>query len=100
MEKLPASRVSLDLFSSQTALSGVPPVQRNMIEREFLGPEVDDPASQALRLLLSPSKAVLPMDLRMAWVRFLISLVVRLPSLMSKIRRDAASALRDEPRYR
>lgn len=78
------------------ALNGVAPEHRNAIEREFMGPEVDDSASRALRILLSETRPVLPMDLRMAWVRFLMSLLVRLPNLLRKLKADASETLAQE----
>ncbi|EGD60689.1 hypothetical protein Y88_1770 [Novosphingobium nitrogenifigens DSM 19370] len=78
------------------ALKGAPAGQRNALERDFMGPEVDDPASQALRLLLSETPVDLPMDMRQSWVRFLMSLFVRLPVQLADIRADAARTLREE----
>jgi hypothetical protein len=78
------------------ALNGVPPEHRNAIERDFMGPEIDDPAAKALRILLSETRPVLPMDLRMAWVRFLISLLVRLPNLLRELKADASDTLARE----
>ncbi|KEQ53731.1 DUF4238 domain-containing protein [Sphingobium chlorophenolicum] len=77
------------------ALNGVPPEHRNAVERDFMGPEIDDPAARALRILLS-AQPLLPTDLRMAWVRFLMSLLVRLPNLLRKLKADASETLARE----
>jgi len=78
------------------ALRGVAPDHCNAIERDYMAPEVDDPAAKALRVLLSDMKAGLPMDLRMAWVRFLMSLLVRLPSRLKTLQDDASATLKAE----
>lgn len=78
------------------ALKGVAPEHRNAIERDFMGPEIDDPAAQALRVLLGEKPLDFPMALRMAWVRFLMSLLVRLPGQLRKIKADATQTLATE----
>ena len=75
------------------ALKGVAPEHRNAIEREFMGPEVDDPAAKALTVLLSEVQPSFPLELRMAWVRFLMSLLVRLPNRLKQLKADAAETL-------
>lgn len=82
------------------ALNGVAPEHRNAIERDFMGPEIDDPAARALRLLLGEELLDLTMPVRMAWVRFLMSLLVRLPGQLRKIKADATQALAAEIAWR
>lgn len=75
------------------SLEGVPADKRNSIERDFMGPVVDDPAARALRLMLREEEGDFTFDMRAAWTRFLMSLLVRLPPLLAKIEVDGAATL-------
>lgn len=56
------------------------------VERDYLGPEVDAPASLALgRMLQEGVRALTPEDFT-NWSRFLVSLMLRSPSTMERIR--------------
>lgn len=62
------------------SLDGYPPEQRNVMEKNFMALEVDNPAVAPLRLFLDrrpASELTLPM--KQAWTRFLMSLHVRNP---------------------
>ncbi len=78
------------------SLEGAPAKKRNSIEREFMGPVVDDPAAKALRLMLREDEGEFTIERRVAWTRFLMSLLVRLPPLLSKIEADGDAALISE----
>jgi len=75
------------------SLEGAPANKRNSIEKEFMGPVVDDPAARAMRLMLREDEGEFTLDMRMAWTRFLMSLLVRLPPLLAKIEADGNAAL-------
>jgi hypothetical protein len=78
------------------SLEGYSPEQRNVIERNFMAPEVDHPAAAALRIFLErrpASELTLPM--KQAWTRFLMSLHVRNPARVEQITLQAAEALRE-----
>jgi len=77
------------------ALRGYPPEMRNVIEREFMGPVVDDPAARALdAMLAAPAGGVLPAELRVGWARFIVSLWFRTPAALENILAESARALR------
>jgi hypothetical protein len=77
------------------ALQGYPPEMRNIIEREFMGPVVDDPAARALEAMLAaPAGGVLPVELRIGWARFIVSLWFRTPAALENVLAESASALR------
>lgn len=78
------------------ALAGVPPETRNAVEREFMGPMIDGPAASALSVLLAEIASPLSIDARMAWVRFLVSLMVRTPIQLETLKADGAAILREQ----
>lgn len=75
-------------------LTGYAPEVRNALEREFMAPVVDEPASRAFKVLLERDNAKLTPDLRHAWTRFLMSLMIRTPHMVEQITREAAQNLR------
>jgi hypothetical protein len=77
------------------SLEGYKPEQRNIIEKNFMAPVVDDPAVAPLRIFLErrhASQLTLPM--KQAWTRFLLSLHVRNPGRVEQITAQGAEALR------
>jgi hypothetical protein len=77
------------------SLEGYKPEQRNVIEKNFMAPEVDDPAVAPLRIFLERrpvSELTLPM--KQAWTRFLMALHVRSPGRVQQITSQGAEALR------
>ena len=76
-------------------LEGYAADTRNAIERDYMGPVVDDHGARALKVLLERDDSKLTPELRNSWTRFLISLMVRTPHMVEKITKDAAAGLRD-----
>jgi len=75
-------------------LEGYPPEQANAIEKNFMAPVVDEPASRALQALLGGDLADLAPELRQAWTRFVMSLIVRNPVRVEQVSTDAAKSVR------
>jgi hypothetical protein len=76
------------------SLDGYKPEHRNVIEKTFMGPDVDDPAAETLRIFLDRrpvSDLTLPM--RQAWTRFMMSLHVRNPRRVQQVTAQGAEAL-------
>jgi Protein of unknown function (DUF4238) len=78
------------------SLDGVPAEMRNSIERVFMGPMVDGPAADGMRVLLGEAPGPLSIDGRTAWVRFLVSLMCRTPRQFAALKSDGAATLRAE----
>ena len=77
------------------SLEGYSPEQRNIIEKNFMAPVVDDPAAAPLRIFLERRDASeLTLPLKQAWTRFLMSLHVRNPGRVEQITAQAAADLR------
>jgi hypothetical protein len=77
------------------SLDGYGPEQRNAVEKHFMGPTVDDPATTPLHLFIERrSVSELTLPLRQAWVRFMMSLHVRNPSRVQQITVEAVVGLR------
>jgi hypothetical protein len=75
-------------------LEGCSPDVRNSIEKNFMAPVVDSPASRALDVLNERDNAKLTTELRQAWTRFVMSLHVRNPAKVDHITRQAGAGLR------
>jgi hypothetical protein len=75
-------------------LEGYVPEAQNTIEKNFMAPVVDDPASRALDILIKRDNSSLTPGHRMAWTRFLMSLHVRNPGKMEQINNKADHRLR------
>jgi hypothetical protein len=58
------------------------------LERDFLGPQIDDPAAEVHIALLKSPAETLDTDARNAWSRFLAAQLARVPHQMTQIRRD------------
>src|SRR5262249_23512187 len=65
------------------ALDGYPDDQKQWIEKHYMGPVVDEPASKALRILLARKNSDLTPETRTDWVRFLMSLSLRNPEAVA-----------------
>lgn len=69
------------------------------VERDFLGPHIDDPAAVVHAKLLRQGVSNLTHDEKMAWSPFLISLMLRAPAMVAHLRkrgREILSAGLDE----
>jgi hypothetical protein len=77
------------------SLGGYNPEQRNIIEKNFMAPQVDDPAAAPLRIFLGRRPvSELTVSMKQAWTRFLMSLHVRTPGGVEQITTQGAEALR------
>ena len=74
-------------------LDGYSPEKKNLIEKEFMAATVDDPAAQAMTILIARDNSKLTPERRYNWTRFVLSLVVRNPEKLQEISRDAAKGL-------
>lgn len=83
------------------ALTVESPERRQVIEKEFMGPQVDGPAAAVLQTLVTVRPPELTNSAKCDWVRFLISLLVRNPQkladLQEKGRRQVEDSLFLEP---
>jgi hypothetical protein len=75
-------------------LDGYAEGQRNAIETAFMSAVVDSPAALALRVLISRDQARMTPAVRIAWARFVMSLMVRHPTAIDQITRQGAEQLR------
>jgi hypothetical protein len=66
-------------------MEGQPDGKKQSIETDYMAPIVDDPAAQALRVLLGKDMGALTEQLRNAWTRFVIASLVRLPRSVDEI---------------
>lgn len=69
------------------------PNDPQVIEREFMGPLIDDPAARVYQHLCN-STVPLSDSQRNVWTRFLMSLRVRMPDVIERLRFDATTELR------
>ncbi len=76
-------------------LIGVADSERNAIERDFMGPEIDEPAANAHQTLLATGVNGLNGDQKAAWSRFIVSLMVRTPDQVQAIREKGRHKLRE-----
>ena len=90
----PKAPASVGYKPSLYALEGYAADQRNTIEKNFMAPVVDDPAAQALHVLIEHDNSKLTPELRQAWTRFVMSLHVRHPAGVEQITQQAAHSLR------
>jgi hypothetical protein len=77
-------------------LEGVQPGLENTVERDFLGPDVDDPAAVAHQVILGRGVRALSVQGRVDWTRFLISLLLRTPDQVEMIRTRGRESLTAE----
>lgn len=63
------------------------------IEKEFWGPHIDEPAAIVHAKMLSPAVSGLSSEDRKAWSTFLVSLMLRAPSMMLHIRKRGREIL-------
>ena len=69
------------------------PNDLQVIEREFMGPLIDDPAARVYQHLCN-STVPLSNSQRTVWTCFLMSLPVRMLDVIERLRLDAATELR------
>src|SRR5258708_34068529 len=75
-------------------MEGLRDHQKQTIEKGYMDPLVDDPAEQALRVLLGKDTNTLTEGLRGAWTRFLIASLHRRPGSVAEIGDTFKSVLR------
>lgn len=76
------------------ALDGFQDHRRNAIETDFLAHRVDDPAAEALRVLISCDQSRMTFGIGRAWAIFVMSLIARHPTAIEQITTSAGSDLR------
>jgi hypothetical protein len=81
-----------DHLYSMSRSSSTPDVR---IERDFLGPHVDDPASIAHKSILAGGVRSLSMEQRLVWSRFLVSMMIRDPDMMIRMREHGRKLFTD-----
>jgi hypothetical protein len=67
----------------------------NAIEKEYMAKFVDEPASKALKVILDGKYSKMTPDLQVAWTRFLMSLMFRVPHMVEYITKEAEQNLRN-----
>jgi hypothetical protein len=77
-------------------LNGYPDEQKQWIEKHYMGPVVDEPASKALRILLAHNNLNLTPETRTDWVRFLMSLSLRNPEAVANTNAEMRAGLADK----
>jgi hypothetical protein len=77
-------------------LHGYPPEEAQVIETEFMGPHVDEPASRALKILLSREGSSMTEEMRVEWTRFLMAMRLRDPHSLAEHGTLARNLLRNE----
>jgi hypothetical protein len=75
-------------------MEGLPDDQKQMIEKDYMAPKVDNPAAKALRVLLGTDTNALTEALRGAWTRFMIASLLRRPAAVAEIGEAFKSTLR------
>ena len=66
-------------------LEGQPEGKKQDIEKNYMGPIVDDRAAQVLRILVSGDKAALTGEMRSHWTRFLMASLLRRPLALDQM---------------
>ncbi|MFG6997402.1 DUF4238 domain-containing protein [Burkholderia pseudomallei] len=69
------------------------PNDPQFVEREFMGPFIDDPAASVYHRMVGPPSKLSNVQ-RSIWTRFLMSLRVRTPEVIDRLRVEAADDLR------
>jgi hypothetical protein len=84
-------------------LLGYPPDKAQMIETEFMGPYVDQPASRALKILLDRDGSRMTEEVWEWWTRFLMAMRLRDPQSLAEHSSLARNLLKDnllaDPQY-
>ncbi len=75
------------------ALDGYPDDQKQWVEKNYMGPVVDAPASKALRILLAQNSLDMTPETRTDWVRFLMSLILRNPEAVANTNAEMRAGL-------
>src|SRR5216684_538728 len=76
-------------------LPGNPPGKEQVIETEFMGPAVDEPASRALKVLIERDREKMTAEMRVAWTRFLMAMRLRDPNSIGEVHALAQRLLKD-----
>jgi Protein of unknown function (DUF4238) len=76
-------------------LFGYPSEKAQVIETEFMGPHIDEPASRALKVLIADVSRMTD-ELRVAWTRFLMSMRLREPHSLAEHGSLARNMLRND----
>jgi len=66
------------------------------IERDFLGPHIDEPAAEVHRLLLATGLKPLSDEQHTAWTYFLVSLLIRTPEMVDRLRTVGKASLTEQ----
>jgi hypothetical protein len=69
------------------------PNDPQLVEREFMGPLIDDPAAKVYHHMVTSSAPLSSLQ-RSVWTRFLMSLRVRMPDVIDRLRAEAEDHLR------
>jgi hypothetical protein len=75
------------------SLDGYAPEHRQAVEKTFMGPRVDGPAADALKVLLARKDPNLSEQTQADWTRFLMSMGLRDPATLAKIKADTRRSL-------
>jgi len=67
----------------------------NRVEREYMGPDVDEPASLVHKMMLGLPRALPTPVQRRDWSRFLVSLLMRNPKMVANLRRRGTQIAKD-----
>jgi len=66
------------------------------VEKNFMGPKLDDPAGAVHKMILAGKLPTLSAQDASKWSRFLVSLLLRLPHVIKDIKQKGADALREQ----
>jgi hypothetical protein len=66
-------------------LEGQPEDKKQYIEKNYMGPIVDDRAAYALRILIAGDKGALTGEMRSHWTRFLLASLLRRPLAVEQV---------------
>lgn len=66
------------------------------IERDFLGPVVDDPAAAAHSILVAGPSSAWTQGMQEVWARFIVSLMLREPHTLLRARASVTAAIAEE----
>jgi hypothetical protein len=75
-------------------MKGLPDDQKQTIEKDYMAAKVDDPAAQAVRVLVGTNTSALTEPLRAAWTRFMLASLHRRPAGVAEIGDTFKSTLR------
>ncbi len=73
---------------------GIRPERRQAVEKEFIAPVVDEPASRAIKILIDRAPERLTAQTRVDWTRFLMAMRLRDPHTLAQITALAQDVLK------